>query len=192
MILSIVLIIAIGLAWYVLRRQEGSISGKPKIIDGDTVDISGQRFRLDGFDALEMGQDLIINGRRINGGKAAKEALSRYLRGKAVSVELVEGKDRWGRALGRLYADGEDVGAWMVSKGLAVVDPRYDRRYQWREKAARLAKRGIWKGRFVMPWKWRKGERLGRKVVWLDRLVIPGKICLVIVAVAAIVWLMFR
>ncbi|MCP1546992.1 hypothetical protein J2W76_000237 [Methylorubrum zatmanii] len=37
---------------------------------------------------------------------------------------------------------------------------RYSTAYVAQEDAAKLAKRGIWAGRFSAPWVWRKGERV--------------------------------
>ena len=44
-----------------------------------------------------------------------------------------------------------------------------------REGAARVAKRGIWRGDFVAPWNWRRGERLaGSKAASTEG---PGRRC---------------
>lgn len=185
------LMLIFATAWYSFRRDKDNLKGRVVVIDGDTVDIGGERVRLVGFDALEMGQAVIIAGRRINGGKAAKIALRRFLSGKKASCEI-SGRDRWGRALGRLYADGQDVGAWMVSRGLAIVDPRFDQRYLWKERAARLAKRGIWQGKFVMPWRWRKGERLGQASIWLAKLIFMARLAALAAAGTFVFWLIFR
>ncbi len=40
------------------------ITGKPRIIDGDTIEIAGQRIRLHGIDAPEAGQSCRADGAR--------------------------------------------------------------------------------------------------------------------------------
>ncbi len=40
------------------------ITGKPRIIDGDTIEIGGARIRLHGIDAPEAGQSCLAEGRR--------------------------------------------------------------------------------------------------------------------------------
>ena len=44
----------IGLLWPVVVLAD--ITGKPRIIDGDTLEIAGERIRLHGIDAPESGQ----------------------------------------------------------------------------------------------------------------------------------------
>ena len=41
-----------------------------------------------------------------------------------------------------------------------MVYRRYSTAYVDQEAAARRAKRGIWRGEFVPPWDWRRGDRL--------------------------------
>ena len=55
---------------------------------------------------------------------------------------------------------GQDVNAWMVSQGLALAYRRYSRGYVGEEASARDARLGMWRGDFVPPWDWRRGERL--------------------------------
>jgi endonuclease YncB( thermonuclease family) len=55
---------------------------------------------------------------------------------------------------------GEDLNAWMVRHGHAVAYRRYSLDYVGAEEAARQEGVGIWAGRFVFPWRWRRGERL--------------------------------
>ncbi len=44
----------IGLLWPVNALAD--ITGKPRVIDGDTLEIAGERIRLHGIDAPETGQ----------------------------------------------------------------------------------------------------------------------------------------
>ena len=52
------------------------------------------------------------------------------------------------------------MNAWMVSQGLALAYRRYSRDYVGEEVSARDAGLGMWRGDFVPPWDWRRGERL--------------------------------
>ncbi len=52
-----------------------------------------------------------------------------------------------------------DLNAWMVAGGHALAYRHYSRDYVGKEAAARDAGRGLWQGRFVAPWDWRRGER---------------------------------
>jgi hypothetical protein len=48
----------------------------------------------------------------------------------------------------------------MVRQGWALAYRQYSLDYVDEESAARAAKAGIWVGRFIEPWKWRRGARL--------------------------------
>ena len=60
---------------------------------------------------------------------------------------------------------GADVNAWMVSQGWAVAYRKYSTDYVSHETAAKAARRGVWRGEFVVPSRWRRGERLEAAVV---------------------------
>ena len=63
-----------------------------------------------------------------------------------------EGRDRYGRYLGRCTAGGKDLGATLVAEGLAVASlPSYASE----EVLAQREKRGIWAGPFDTPRHWR-------------------------------------
>ncbi len=70
------------------------------------------------------------------------------------------GRDRYKRIIAKCTVAGEDMGAWMVSQGLALAYRRYSLDYADEEGNAQAARRGIWAGEFVKPWEWRRGERL--------------------------------
>ncbi len=52
------------------------ITGKPRVIDGDTIEINDQRIRLHGIDAPEAKQTCIENGKRWRCGTNATSALA--------------------------------------------------------------------------------------------------------------------
>ncbi len=52
------------------------ITGKPRIIDGDTIEIAGQRIRLYGIDAPEAAQRCVVNKTPWPCGRNATLALS--------------------------------------------------------------------------------------------------------------------
>lgn len=62
-----------------------------------------------------------------------------------------EDRDRYDRLLARCSVGDDDLGALLVSEGLAVSSGDY-----WREEqAARSARLGIWAGGFDRPSDWR-------------------------------------
>ena len=72
----------------------------------------------------------------------------------------VSGRDRYGRAIAVCSISGTDINAWMVSDGWALAYRRYFRGYIRHEDRARAGRLGIWRGKFVKPWDWRRGARL--------------------------------
>lgn len=88
------------------------------VIDGDTVDLDGERFRLVGFDTPETYRSQCELEKQL--GDMATARLRQLIDSLAV-VELVRlpGKDRYERSLGRLYVDQRDVGAVLIGEGLA-------------------------------------------------------------------------
>ncbi|WP_288132406.1 thermonuclease family protein [Accumulibacter sp.] len=82
-------------------------------------------------------------------------------------IARLEGEevDGWGRRVGRVTVDGQDVGLALVTAGHAWVHPLYVRRlsagtasrYRAAEQAARSARRGLWSASSpVAPWVWRR------------------------------------
>ena len=47
----------------------------------------------------------------------------------------------------------------MVRNGWALAYRRYSMDYVDDEAAARQARVGMWRGKFVAPWEWRRGRR---------------------------------
>ena len=136
-----------------------TLSGPVRVLDGDTVDIGRTRVRLRGIDAPESRQSCVADGRIWPCGERATQALASRIGSRTVSCEERD-RDRYGRSVGVCRAAGEDVNAWMVRQGWALAYRRYSRAYVADESAARDARRGMWRGDFVKPWDWRRGERL--------------------------------
>ncbi len=61
------------------------------------------------------------------------------------------------------WIGSDNLNAWMVFQGWAVAYRRFSTDYVLHEDSAKNARRGIWRGRFIMPWKWRRGDRLVRE-----------------------------
>lgn len=129
------------------------------IADGDTltvlVDKVGVKIRLDGIDAPERAQPF---------GTRSREKLSELVFGKTVRV-VTKGSDRYGRTIGVVFIDGENVNAKMIESGLAWHYKRYstDAELDRLERDARREKRGLWSDPApVEPWNWRaRGKAKG-------------------------------
>lgn len=133
-----------------------SISGTPRIVDGDTLVIDGTRIRLHGIDTPEAKQTCQRDGIDWLCGQQASKALRDYVGGAALRCERLD-TDRYGRMVARCYRPDEtDIGEWMVSNGWALAYRRYSKDYVDEEADAKTAKRGLWAGEFMKPWMWRR------------------------------------
>jgi endonuclease YncB( thermonuclease family) len=132
----------------------GSIAGKARIIDGDTIVIAGTHIRLNGIDAPESDQTCTDAGDRSwPCGQAATRELLALIAGRPLNCET-SGHDRYHRVLAVCaLPDGTDINAWMVRQGWALA--YYSHRYDSEETEAHAAKRGIWASSFIPPWEWR-------------------------------------
>lgn len=157
--------IAITAAWLV---PDFGISGAPRsgnaaadrqscrvesIYDGDTMTVRcagrKEKVRLYCIDTPEMGQQ--------PWGRRSRDHLRRIT---PERVEIVaHDRDRYGRLVGEVMADGRSLNLAMVEAGQAAVYDRYcsDGRYPQAERQARQAGLGVWvePGLQQRPWEWR-------------------------------------
>jgi endonuclease YncB( thermonuclease family) len=130
---------------------EETVSGRVRIVDGDTLVLSGKRIRITGMDAPELAQTCLRDGRPWGCGAAARDRLMEITASADIACRL-QGEDRFGRSLGVCTAGSMDLGGAMVRQGYAVAFGRYERE----EDDARRQKIGLWSGTFERPRKWRE------------------------------------
>lgn len=136
-----------------------ALAGRASIIDGDTIEIHGQRIKLLDIDTPEtrqLCQDQ--EGVDYRCGQVAALALYGWIADHVVTCEPTK-LDRYRRLLARCSVQGQDLATWLAENGLGV--PYRDCKCEIvrdatdRAKAARL---GVWAGKFQMPWEWRKAQ----------------------------------
>lgn len=141
------------------ERPSHDIAGAARVVDGDTLEVRGEKLRLLGIDAPEMAQTCEADGQQVRCGKLAAEHLDELIGSRTLNC-AVEGRDRYGRGLARCQAGGRDVAEAMTRDGWAMSDRRYsDGRYHGAEAAARASRRGVWAMNFEDPYKWRARRR---------------------------------
>ena len=109
-----------------------------------------------GIDAPEM-QQTCADG--WPAGIEAKRALEALMAEREITCEG-RGRDLYGRAIGLCRADGLDLGAAMVSAGMAWAFVRYSRDYVVQESAAMAANLGVHARRCIPAWEWRAQKRM--------------------------------
>jgi len=135
-----------------------AVIGVASVIDGDTIEIHGQRIRLYGIDAPEASQLCELGGKPWRCGQASANALAEYVGRRTVTCKPRD-RDRYGRLVAACSVGGARISAWMVREGWAVAYRRYSQDFVADEAAARAAKRGIWRSTFILPWDWRAQRR---------------------------------
>lgn len=138
---------------------QADVAGTASVIDGDTIEIHGQRIRLHGIDAPE-GRQLcrLPDGRGWRCGSAGANELAAMIDRRPVSCATKD-IDRYGRVVAVCHVGRQDINAWIVEQGWAVAYRQYSTDYLDEEAAARQARRGIWSSQFDMPWDWRRRNR---------------------------------
>lgn len=144
---------------YALPIQAEIVHGKiTKVSDGDTLTLyrdgkNQLKVRLYGIDSPEKAQDF---------GMKAKEFTLRYA-SKQASVEIVD-RDRYGRAVGIVTVDKENINRELVSQGLAWVYKQYCKKEPLcgelvkLEAEAKAKKKGLFSTHAVEPWNFRKNR----------------------------------
>ncbi len=152
LLLTVLIFLLLGLV--IVRMNDANreaVSGRARVVDGDTLVMDGQRIRLVGIDAPELRQVCARDGQAWPCGRASKDHLEALI-GEASSSCSADGSDRYGRLLAVCLVRNIDINAAMVGSGYAVAFGHYDAE----EEMARRKRLGLWAGTFDAPRTWRQ------------------------------------
>ena len=132
------------------------ITGPARVVDGDSLEVAGQRIRIHGIDAPEFNQTCWDeNGEFPCGRNMAQMMLVAVGMGPVTCRR--RDRDRFGRIVAVCFDDqGNDIGRSMVKFGFAVAYRQFSLDYVPEEEEARAGRRGLWRSQFTMPWDWRR------------------------------------
>jgi endonuclease YncB( thermonuclease family) len=100
-----------------------------RVIDGDTLDLDGQRIRLHGIDAPEARETCRdARGGRWDCGAFSTRTLQALVAGRHLVCSDL-GERTHGRVVAHCAAGGEDLAAQMIRRGAARACPRFSQAY---------------------------------------------------------------
>jgi endonuclease YncB( thermonuclease family) len=151
-------VVAAALIALALTASAETVTGKVVgVTDGDTITVLTEKnrqvtIRLADIDAPEKNQPF---------GRVSRQALSDAVFFKAVTVNVIK-IDKYGRSVGYVLVDGEDVNRKQLQGGHAWVYREYLSRksYLGDEDAAKRGRIGLWKDNNPQPpWEYRHGKK---------------------------------
>lgn len=141
----------------------GTVTGKARVLDGDTLVIGKTHIRLRGMDAPEREQLCKpLSGGTAACGRQATTILKTLIADRPVICRIIE-EDTYGRKVGFCSVEArgknpaQELNRAMVLQGWAVAYWTDD--FKAEEAAAKAAQRGLWAMRFQPPQDWRKTHR---------------------------------
>ncbi len=168
-----ILIFLISLIFFYLTYKDVksseilSVTGYGKVTDGDTIKIDTFKIRLDGIDAPEKKQKckrpylkiyILTFYEDYFCGQKSTEALIKKINNQKLYC-IISDVDYFKRLIGECYKRKINLNSWLVSNGYAVAFRKYSKKYVPEEVLAKQQKKGIWQGKFQMPWDYRKSKK---------------------------------
>ena len=160
---QVVLVFALGLSAGAVSSE---ITGKVRVIDGDTLDVGKVRVRLHGIDAPETDQPCTtLGGQNWACGDWITRQVRDRFQGATARCEPLD-TDRYKRIVARCFVGETDIAKMLVSEGWAFAYRKYSMDYDLDEKAAFVAARGV-HGRIVYIGD--AGRKTTRQIVPISR-----------------------
>ncbi|MGV8991277.1 MAG: thermonuclease family protein [Thiobacillus sp.] len=157
-------LVAIALTLLTAASHADVLTGRVVgIADGDTLTLldatnTQHKIRLSGIDSPEMAQPF---------GQYCKQSLSDLAYDRTAQIDWQK-LDRYGRVIGKVLVNGQDVNLEQVRRGCGWHYKKYQNEqslddrlsYNSAEVEARSSRVGLWADKEPMPpWEWRKAGR---------------------------------
>lgn len=127
-----------------------NMSGPAYAIDGDTLDMGGERIRLFGIDAPESMQTCQRKGAPWACGNDAKLLLAGMIEGNTVDC-VARDRDSYGRTVATCRVGQRDLAGVLVREGLAVALRSFSQDYVEAEARAKGFGMALWGSVFQAP-----------------------------------------
>lgn len=160
-----VIVLAMGALTDCAFAQPAEYRGPARIVDGDTIEIGAVRLRFHGVDAPESRQTCRdAQGAHYACGRRSTEHLRALIGGREVRCTDM-GPAINNRRRARCFAGSVDLQAAMARDGHAIAFLRHGADYVPQERAARAARRGLWRGEFKQPAQVRRCRNQGQGTI---------------------------
>lgn len=139
------------------------ISGKAQVVDAHMLRLEdGTEVDLQGMlDAPELSQQGSIDNKMYSAGREAADFVEALIAGKEVLCLIPTDRPDWGEQMkfrqGHAFVGNVCINHELVRNGWAMA---HHSAMAPLEAMAREQKLGLWRGKFVHPDRWRKGDRL--------------------------------
>ena len=125
---KVLLVLLVGLFWCNV-----SFADTLRVVDGDTIDLNGEKIRFSGIDAPESNyrgkeQTCLINEAIIHCGKLSKEFLIKKIGTNKVTCKREKELDQYKRILAECFVNGESLSKVLVRNGYAFDYVRYSKK----------------------------------------------------------------
>ena len=151
---KVILVISVSLLIFFLIFNQVR-SQDLRVVDGDTIDLNGEKIRFTGIDTPELKQTCIKEGVINPCGVIAKEILIKKINDNKVEC-ISNGKDKYKRTLAECFVNGESLSSYLVRSGYGFAYRKYSKKFILDEDYAKANKLGMWSMKFDYPWDYRK------------------------------------
>ena len=127
-----------------------------RIIDGDTIELNGEKIRFAGIDTPELKQICNLDNMEIFCGNLATIELKIKIENETVTCEREKVLDKYKRILAECFVKGQSLSSYMVKNGYAFAYRYFSDKFIEDEKYAKKNNLGLWAMEFEFPWDFRK------------------------------------
>ena len=127
-----------------------------RIIDGDTIELNGEKIRFSGIDTPELKQICTLDNIEIFCGNLATIALKEKIGNEIVTCEREKELDKYNRILAECFVKGQSLSSYMVKNGYAFAYRYFSDKFIEDENYAKQNLLGLWVMQFEYPWDFRK------------------------------------
>lgn len=141
-------------------QQPPTIKGRIEtIVSGDVFRMGQYTIRLFGIASPLVGQNCTDqNGHSYECGYVAARMLKNFVSGDEISCRIMN-VNAQNELMAACSVGTFDIGAAMVEEGWAIALPTITPIYVPYQTKAQQAKKGLWAGRFQMPWEWEAQQK---------------------------------